>query len=208
MDIVKDTSINDNTETIEAKVITSLSELSIDYNKLKPKEKKHLINIENVLTNTEALYLQLIQSLKNNKPSISSVSEGAGISSRQTIYNNPVLKDYITSRIDEITKLDPTNEIEHLKDKIQDLKTKLNLMIDRDIDTEILRHNVKHLKKQLKDRENSIISLEEQSKEMNSEISSLKRELKSSSSSMDKSKTKNSSILTFEKNNKRKNRRD
>lgn len=195
--IKKDTSINDNTESIEAKVIASLNNLSIDYNKLKPKEKKHLINIENTLTNTEALYLQLVQSLKDNKPSISSVSEGAGISSRQTIYNNPVLKNYITSRIDEITKLDPTNEIEYLKNKIQDLNTKLSLMVDRDIDTEILRHNVKHLKEQLKNRENSITSLEEQSKEMNSEISSLKRELKSSSSSMDK--TKNSSILTFDK---------
>lgn len=195
--IKKDALINDNTESIEEKVITSLNNLSIDYNKLKPKEKKHLINIENALTSTEALYLQLIQALKDNKPSISSVSEGAGISSRQTIYNNPILKNYITSRIDEITKLDPTNEIEHLKNKIQDLNTKLNLMIDRDIDTEILRHNVKHLKEQLKNRENSITSLEEQSKEMNSEISSLKRELKSSSSSMDK--TKNSSILTFDK---------
>ena len=70
-------------------------------------------------------------------------------------------------------------------------------MIDRDIDTEILRHNVKHLKKQLKDRENSIILLEEQSKEINSEISSLKKEMKSSKSDMNTPNTKDSSVLNF-----------
>lgn len=200
MDIIKkDISVNDNTESIEAKVIASLNNLSIDYNKLKPKEKKHLINIENTLTNTERLYLQLVQSLKDNKPSISSVSEGAGISSRQTIYNNPVLKNYITNRINELTELDPYNEIEHLRNKVQDLNAKLNLMIDRDIDTEILRHNVKKLKEQLKNRENSILSLEEQSKNMTSEISSLRRELKSSKPNTDESENKNSSVLIFGK---------
>lgn len=188
-------SIN-NQDLIEKKISALLSESSINYNNLKPKEKKHLINIENSLTKIEERYSLLIQELKYNKPSISSISEDAGISSRQTIYNNPVLKKYITDRISQISKQDVFHEIEYLKSKVQDLNKKVNNMIDRDIDTEILRHNVKNLKQQLKHREESITLLEEQSKNKSTEIDSLKKEMKEILSGTNVPKT-NNAVLKF-----------
>jgi hypothetical protein len=197
MDIVN----NENEKLVEDKISILLDELGIDYNSLKSKEKKHLINIENSLTNTEEKYISLIQSLKDNKPSISSVAEGACISSRQTIYNNPILKTYITTRVNQVTGNDPFYEIERLKNKIQELNEQINLMMNRDIDTEILRHEVKNLKKQIKDRDNSIILLEEQSKEMNCEIVSLKKEMRIGKLDTNKSDTNNKSVLFFDNKN-------
>lgn len=175
---------------IEAKITDFLNESSISYNTLKPKEKKHLINIEKSLTKVEERYSILIKELKDNKPSISSISDDAGISSRQTIYNNPVLKNYITDRINQILKGDVFFEIEYLKCKVKDLNEKVNAMVDRDIDTEILRYEVKQLKEQLKAREGSIELLEQQSIAKTSEIYSLKNQIKQNESSESTSNTK------------------
>lgn len=182
---------------IEDKVKSFALALGIDYNSIKPKVKQHLINIEHSISNRESKYIDLKDELQDNKITLTSIAEDARISSRQTLYNNPELKLYADTRMQQVNELNPYYLIDDLKSKINNLKEQLDLMVERDIDIEILRYEVKKLKNDILNREATIARMEEQSKEMNSKISQLKN---SSSSSNSKATTSKSNILSFAKN--------
>ena len=122
---------------IEEQLKSICTELGIDYDNLKPKTQNHLLNIETAITNRESKYIELLHELKENKVTLSSVSDDTKIS-RQTLYNNKELKAYINFRTLQIDELNPYHRIDELKEKINKLNEKLELMINRDIDTEIL----------------------------------------------------------------------
>ena len=155
-------------------VIKTLEELGYDYDDLKPKIKQYLIDIESSIKNTEELFLNLGEQLKNNKPTLKSVASSVNIQSRQTFYNNPVLKKY---RREEALSLSPLHQLYILNDKISDYKEKLELMVSRDIDTEILRYEVKKLREIIKNREETLQRMEHQASERDSEIKKLRKSL-------------------------------
>ena len=158
-------------------VIKTLEELGYDYDDLKPKIKQYLIDIESSIKNTEELFLNLGEQLKNNKPTLKSVASSVNIQSRQTFYNNPVLKKYTEYRIEEALSLSPLHQLYILNDKISDYKEKLELMVSRDIDTEILRYEVKKLREIIKNREETLQRMEHQASERDSEIKKLRKSL-------------------------------
>lgn len=178
------------TLNIECKVRSISKELGIDYDNLKPKTKKHLINIESSITNREFLYYKLSHDLKDNKVTLTSVAKDSKISSRQTLYNNKELKDYIDFRMLQVNERNPYHQIDELKAKIHELNEKLELMIKRDIDTEILRNENKILSEQIKNKNNTITRLNEQSANMELKIAELRKKSYSSTSNSDIKKSK------------------
>lgn len=59
--------------------------------------------------------------------------------SRTTIYNNPVLKDYIDEIGRELDDINPYSKVETLQNEILELNKKIDLMMKRDIELELLR---------------------------------------------------------------------
>lgn len=192
--------VNNNQDLVEKKISDFLDKSSINYNSLKTREKQYLINIENALIKTEQTYSELIKSLKDNTPTLSSIAEDAGIASRQTVYNNPILKNYITDRIKHFSKQSILHEVDYLRDKVQELTRKVEVMMDRDINEEILKYKVKRLKDEIKAREKSILTLEEQSNNKKIELDSLKKQIKEISSELHTSDLNNKTVLEFVKN--------
>ena len=102
-------------DEIESKVKELTLDLDINYNSLNTKTKKHLINIEHSISNRETKYLELKNKLQGNKITLTSISEDAGIKSRQTIYNNPELKAYVDARMRQANELNPYHLIDSLR---------------------------------------------------------------------------------------------
>lgn len=185
------------TLNIECKVRSISKELGIDYDNLKPKTKKHLINIESSITNREFLYYKLSHDLKDNKVTLTSVAKDSKISSRQTLYNNKELKDYIDFRMLQVNERNPYHQLDELKAKIDKLNEKLELMIKRDIDTEILRNENRILSEQIKNKNNTITRMNEQYANMELKIAELRKKSYSSTSDSDIKKGK---VITLDKN--------
>lgn len=187
------------TINIEEKVRSVSAELGIDYNNLKSNTKKHLINIESSITNTELTYDKLLNNLKDNKVTLTSVAEDAKINSRQTLYNNKELKAYIDLRMLQVNELNPYHQIDELKAKIDKLNEKLDLMVKRDIDTEILRNENEVLSNQIKNKDMQITRMHEQQTNMELKITELRKNINSMTSHSHTSNSKGK-VLTFGNN--------
>lgn len=162
------------TVNIEEQLKLICNELGIDYNNLKPKTQNHLLNIEIAITNRESKYDELLHKLKDTKVTLSSISDDTKIS-RQTLYNNKELKTYINFRALQMDELNPYHRIDELKDKINKLNEKIELMINRDIDTEILRNENEILLEQIQNRDATLNRIKEQNLEMERKIVELKK---------------------------------
>lgn len=197
-------SVKTDGDVIEKKVKTILDELGINFNDLKPKTIQHLKNVETSISNTESEFSELRSKFKDKKLSLSSVSEDVGINSRQTFYNNPELKVYTNYRIEQANELNPLIENQYLKSKIKHLNEQLDLMVDRDIDTEILRHDLRKLKEDIVSREDSIHTMEEQALAMRKKIRDLEKELRlSKSNSVHEPTPSESTVISISKKTKK-----
>jgi len=183
-------------DEIESKVKELTLDLDINYNSLNTKTKKHLINIEHSISNRESKYLELKNKLQGNKITLTSISEDAGIKSRQTIYNNPELKAYVDARMRQANELNPYHLIDDLRAKIADIQEMYDKMVERDIDTEILRYEVSKLKNDILNRDEEILRMQDQTDELKSRIKELK---KTTSNSNSKATTSNANVVTFSK---------
>lgn len=167
----------DGNVNIEEKVKEIAKVLEIDYDNLKPKVKSHLINIETYLSNQEDMFNKLNNDLKESKVTSTSVAKAAGMKSRQTLYNNTLIKQYSEHRMEQVNSLNPYSRLDDLKIKINSLNEQLDKMIKRDIETELLAMQVDLLTETLKNRESSILALEERNKAMADTLSKLKKQL-------------------------------
>ena len=183
-------------DEIESKVKELTLDLDINYNSLNTKTKKHLINIEHSISNRETKYLELKNKLQGNKITLTSISEDAGIKSRQTIYNNPELKAYVDARMRQANELNPYHLVDDLRAKIADIQEMYDKMVERDIDTEILRYEVSKLKNDILNRDEEILRMQDQADELKSRIKELK---KTTSNSNSKATTSNANVVTFSK---------
>ena len=181
-------------DEIESKVKELTLDLDINYNSLNTKTKQHLINIEHSISNRESKYLE--NKLQGNKITLTSISEDAGIKSRQTIYNNPELKAYIDARMRQANELNPYHLIDDLRAKIVDIQEMYDKMVERDIDTEILRYEVSKLKNDILNRNEEILRMQDQTDELKSRIKELKKKPSDSNS---KDTASNANVLKFNK---------
>lgn len=180
---------------IEEQLKLICNELGIHYNNLKPKTKKHLLNIETAIVRRESKYNELLNELKENKVTLTSISHDTKIS-RQTLYNNQELRDYINFRALQLDELNPYHQMYELKDKINKLNEKLELMVNRDIDTEILRNQNETLLEQIKNRDNTINRMTKQNTEIERKLIELRRGTVNSNSNKTTTKTK---VITLNK---------
>lgn len=183
------------TVNIEEELKSTCNELGIDYNNLKTKTKKHLLNIETAIAKRKSKYDELERELKDNKITLSCISDDTEIS-RQTLYNNGELKAYINLRMVQINELNPYHKIDELKKEINKLDKKLQLMVERDIDTEILRNENELLLEQIKNKDNTIARIKAQNIQMDTEITELRKGKVNSSSNKSSTKSK---VITLAK---------
>ena len=136
-------------DKVTTNIDTTLYKLGISASLVEPKITKHLQKIEQVLENIFIKQETLLAEMKANKPSLLKISEEANIA-RQTLYNNPILKAYIEFRIEEYNVNDIGNKNQSLQDKIKELNDTIEKMQIRDVNIELLKHEVSSLKEELK----------------------------------------------------------
>lgn len=136
-------------DKLNSSIETTLNKLEISFPLVEPKLIKHLQKIEQVLESIFARQETLLTEIKNNKPSLLKISTEANIA-RQTLYNNPILKAYIEFRIEEYNVNDISNKNQILQDKIKELNDVIEKMQVRDVNIELLKHEVTSLKEELK----------------------------------------------------------
>lgn len=127
---------------IERNLRKNLETIGVTYDDLNPKLKEHFQKIEGIIINTFETQKNAKKMLKNNNLKLKNISKKSEIS-RQTFYNNPILKDYIELRDKEFQKTnvfsvneDKTNEIRRLNDELNMFKNRdfqyMNMKEERD----------------------------------------------------------------------------
>ena len=96
----------------------------------------------------------------------------------------------------QANELNPYHLVDDLRAKIADIQEMYDKMVERDIDTEILRYEVSKLKNDILNRDEEILRMQDQTDELKSRIKELK---KTTSNSNSKATTSNANVVTFSK---------
>lgn len=145
-------------DTIIETIKNTTKKLGYDYEELSEKDKKYLNVIEEAITETFELEEQARKMLSRNTVSVKGVSKKTDIA-RQTLYNNPMLKEYINFRSTTFIKSDASRR-ESMKDaEIQTLKEEIEVLHKRDVELEETKRQVKELKRMLEEKQARINSL-------------------------------------------------
>lgn len=116
---------------IERNLRKNLETIGVTYDDLNPKLKEHFQKIEGIIINTFETQKNAKKMLKNNNLKLKNISKKSEIS-RQTFYNNPILKDYIELRDKEFQKTDVFSVNEDKTNEIRRLNDELNMFKNRD----------------------------------------------------------------------------
>lgn len=147
-------------DTIIETIKNTTKKLGYDYEELSEKDKEYLNVIEEAITETFELEEQARKMLSRNTVSVKGVSKKTDIA-RQTLYNNPMLKEYINFRSTTFIKSDASRR-ESMKDaEIQTLKEEVEVLHKRDVELEETKRQVKELKRMLEEKQARINSLVE-----------------------------------------------
>lgn len=164
-------------------IIEKLKKINVDYDSLKPFMKKYLARIEDLVKEKSSVRSTGIKMIKDSRFSLSSISQSLECS-RTTLYNHgELLKHYIELSVDLFMVDDPYITYDKLKASIAELEAKVNKMVSRDIDTELLRmENENHLKK-LKENYDQINRLQIRNAELSKEVHELRKNASKSNQS-------------------------
>lgn len=161
---------------LESTVKNRLYEMGINVDTLKSTSLKHLIKIEDVISEKLENQSKMLESFKENKVSVLSISEESKIA-RQTFYNNPILKEYITYVLDNSDLVDPYKKIDALNAKLSELQEMVTQMQIRDVNLEILYQEKENLKDELNQKKKEITQLRKQNQEISARITDYKKQL-------------------------------
>lgn len=161
---------------LESTVKNRLDEMGINVDTLKSTSLKHLIKIEDVISEKLENQSKMLESFKENKVSVLSISEESKIA-RQTFYNNPILKEYITYVLDNSDLVDPYKKIDALNAKLSELQEMVTQMQIRDVNLEILYQEKENLKDELNQKKKEITQLRKQNQEISSKLADYKKQL-------------------------------
>jgi hypothetical protein len=128
-------------------VVDMVTSKNYDYNSLKSNVKEHLQKIESIIGEKFTKRDEAIDFLKRHKAipfSPVSLAEELDIS-RNTIYRNDALKDYIEYYEMAFKQDNPYNIIDELKDVIAELQSENTKLKCEAVDTEILKHEIRVL---------------------------------------------------------------
>lgn len=145
-------------DKINETVIKTLNNMNKNLEIIPHKIMDYLIKLEVVLTDTINKQDRLNDLIKENKPSILKVSFKSNIS-RQTIYNNPILEEYIKERLKDFNKNSTNARNEYYIATINDLQNRLTKLQEKDTYEEILKYKVSELNKTIASMNKEILEL-------------------------------------------------
>lgn len=161
---------------LESTVKSRLDEMGVNVEVLKSTSLKHLIKIEDIISEKLENQSKMLEIFKENKVSVLSISEESKIA-RQTFYNNPILKEYIAYVLDNSDLVDPYKKIDALSSKLSELQEMVAQMQIRDVNLEILHQEKETLKDELKQKKKEITQLRKQNQEISARITDYKKQL-------------------------------
>ncbi len=117
-----------------------LAALGEDYDALKPFMKAHLERVETFIQNKRTKQIEALLALREAEYNVSEIAKELEYS-RTTLYNhNQLLKRYIEYSIEQDNKKNPVRIAEDIKASKQKLQEQVDLMQNRDVDFELLKH--------------------------------------------------------------------
>jgi len=119
-----------------------------------------LLAIENEINRRNKIVSEAQKTIKDNQINIKTIAEATSIS-RKTFYNNEFLKEFVSinaSMSNDCTK----DELKRLKSQLQDSESKIKKLIEKDIDTEDLKHTIEKLEIELSHANERVEYLEKQ----------------------------------------------
>jgi len=134
--------------------------LGYDFDELSEKIKKYLEQIETSILEVIYREEEARKLLTRNHLSINSISDKSNIS-RQTLYSNSILKEYIVLRETEFKKNDISFNTQEQKEYIKELSNQIKLMQIRDSEIEELKVEISTLKEKLKEKDKELIRAKE-----------------------------------------------
>lgn len=163
-------------DKIRDNIKNKLTLLNIDINKIPKKQLEYLIKIETLLIEQTRRQEFALSELKELGFSINSVSDSTGIS-RQTFYNNPILKQYVEYSINLFNENNVYFKIKELKESLADVLDENTKMKYRDLNFELLKHDLEDIQILLKQKDKEISQLRKKNIDLNKKINSLKNEI-------------------------------
>lgn len=154
---------SDRNQVVTQTVKQTLAKMGYDYNSLSEKDKKYLTTIEETITEIFEIEQKARAMISKNVVSIQGVSKKANIA-RQTLYNNELLKEYITYRASIFDNIDASKKDAAKDDEIKRLKDEITALHQRDVELMELKREVTELKKLLKEKEEIIKSINSSSR--------------------------------------------
>lgn len=145
-------------DKINDMVLKTLNNMNKNLESIPHKIMDYLIKIEAILTDTLNEQDRLNELLKENKPSILKISSKANIS-RQTIYNNLILEEYIKERLKDFSKNSTNTKNDYYIATINNLQEKLTKLQEKDTHEEILKYQVDELTKTIASMNKEILEL-------------------------------------------------
>ena len=114
--------------------------------------------------------------LHKNRPNLLSISKDTGIS-RQTLYNNPVLKEYIEHTCSTIFENPKDEVIKQLQAKIDNLSQTVSKLQERDVQNEILHLENEKLRTIITNLERNELAIRTQKEEAIKRLRELQKAL-------------------------------
>lgn len=159
---------------VNDRIKKKLAVLEIDYASLKPRTLNYLVSIEKYVCSRLQERDDAFDKLRASRFTISDIAKHIKCS-RTTLYNNDqLLKRYIDYSLHEFDDGYILNEIDGLKSSNSLLQQRLALMEARDVDIEILKHENRALKEQLRDRQADITRLRANMENLSKQLSKIK----------------------------------
>lgn len=135
-------------DTIDKSICDSLKNLNVNKDTLSQNILNYLRKIEEEFHLVFSRQENLNKGIKNNKPTMIRISNNTNIS-RQTFFNNPILKDYVTLRTTQFNEKFNFNSSTNSSKKINELEEIIKKMSIRDANEELLKRTISELEKEI-----------------------------------------------------------
>lgn len=161
----------DTSDVIKAK----LKALGESYDALRPFMLKRLEAVEVLIQQKRTAQQEALASLKETDFSIAAISRELQMS-RTTLYNHgQLLKRYIEYSAKQADAEDPFAQLERAASDKADLQAQIALLMERDLDAELLKHENGRLTREVEEQQKEILRLHSRIMELNREIMDLKQ---------------------------------
>lgn len=161
----------DTSDVIKAK----LKALGESYDALRPFMLKRLEAVEVLIQQRRTAQQEALTSLKETDFSIAAISRELQMSCT-TLYNHgQLLKRYIEYSAKQADAEDPFAQLERAASDKTDLQAQIALLMERDLDAELLKHENGRLTREVEEQQKEILRLHSRIMELNREIMDLKQ---------------------------------